>query len=250
MMIPYYQTYGSGAQSLVLLHSGGMAGEEWQPQIAALSKRYRLLVPDLPGHGKTLLPDDQLSIGKLAAAVIAMLDAEGIASAHICGSSMGAATAMYLSLHYPERVEKAVFYRISYQKTGGTYEQTRLMADPAYWQRFGLQGWLSKLHEPQGGVEAWRRVIERVCEALNPAHSEHSHRLEDFARLDKSVLIITGDRDPVSPLADALDLYRVIPNCGLWVMPFASHITASNTWRSEAFAEEIIRFLAREDKSS
>lgn len=249
MMIPYYQSYGSGSQTLVLLHSGGMAGEEWQPQIAALSKRYRLLVPDLPGHGKTLLPDDRLSIGKLAAAVIAMLDAEGIEKAHLCGSSMGAATAMYLTLHYPERVAKAVFYRISYHKTAGTHEQTRLMADPAYWQKFGLQGWLAKLHEPQGGAEAWQRVIARVAEALAPEHTEHHHRLEDFAQIQQPVLIITGDRDPVSPLEDALDLYRVIPDCGLWVMPFASHITASNTWRGEAFAEEVIRFLARGEKN-
>lgn len=244
-MIPYYQTYGQATQALVLLHSGGMAGVEWQPQIEALSKRYRLLVPDLPGHGKTLLPDDKLTISTLAKAVIAMLDAEKIEKAHICGSSMGAATAMYLSLHYAERISKAVFYRISYQKTGGTHEQTQLMANPEYWQRFGLQEWLSKLHEPQGGAQAWQRVIARVAEALNPQTTEHSHRLEDFAQIQKPVLIITGDRDPVSPLEDALALYRTIPDCGLWIMPFASHITASNTWRSAAFAEEVIRFLAR-----
>lgn len=249
MMIPYYESYGHGAQTLVLLHSGGMAGVEWQPQIATLAKRYRLLVPDLPGHGKTLLADDKLTISKLAEAVIAMLDAENVEKAHLCGSSMGAATAMYLSLHYAHRVSKAVFYRISYQKTGGTHEQTQLMASPAYWQRFGLQEWLSKLHEPQGGKEAWQRVIARVAEALNPENTEHNHSLEAFSRIDKPVLLITGDRDPVSPLEDALALYHTIPDCGLWVMPFASHITASNTWRSEAFAEEVIRFLARQDKN-
>ena len=49
----HYQTHGhADSQPVILLHSGGMAGEEWQPQIAPLAQRYRVLVPDLPGHGR------------------------------------------------------------------------------------------------------------------------------------------------------------------------------------------------------
>ena len=50
----HYQTYGhADSQPVILLHSGGMAGEEWQPQIAPPAQRYRLLHPDQPGHGKS-----------------------------------------------------------------------------------------------------------------------------------------------------------------------------------------------------
>ncbi|PID64989.1 MAG: alpha/beta hydrolase, partial [Gammaproteobacteria bacterium] len=42
----YYQSYGENNNDvLVLLHSGGMAGIEWQPQISILAKYFRLLVP-------------------------------------------------------------------------------------------------------------------------------------------------------------------------------------------------------------
>ena len=52
----HYQTHGhADSQPVILLHSGVMAGEEWQPQIAPLAQRYRVLVPDLPGHGKSEL---------------------------------------------------------------------------------------------------------------------------------------------------------------------------------------------------
>lgn len=242
----YYQRYGEAQQALVLLHSGGMAGVEWRPQIKTLATRYRVLVPDLPGHGKTLLPDDSLTITKMAQAVLTMMDKEQIERAHFCGSSMGGAVTMWLSVHHPQRVDKAVFYRMSYQKNQSTYEQTRLMASPAYWQQYGLHQWLSKLHQPQGGTEAWKRVIERVSEAFDPQSSQHHHDLQTLARINKPVLIIGGDRDPVAPLADLIAMHQAMPQSGLWILPYATHITGSNAWRAEIFAEELKRFFSRQ----
>lgn len=244
----YYRKLGKGERTLVLLHSGGLTSQEWAPQVETFGKRYKLLIPDFPGHGQSLLGPAELSIAMMAEAVIDMLNDEGVASAHICGSSMGAAVAMWLCLHYPERVSKAVFYRISYQKNEQTHAQTKKMSDPAYWQQFGLQEWLSSQHLPQGGPDAWEDVIARVSEVLDPNHSDHAHSLANFATLAIPVLIITGDRDPVSPLEDALALYHTIPDCGLWVLPYATHITATNTWRAQEFAEEVIRFLGKSEK--
>ncbi|MDO4435643.1 MAG: alpha/beta fold hydrolase [Cardiobacteriaceae bacterium] len=243
----YYQTFGSREhQPLLLLHSGGMAGVEWQPQIPLWQERYYVIVPDLLGHGQSALPaGEKLSIDGLGRAVLAMLDELGIEKVNVCGSSMGGATALWLAVHHPERVKRAIIYRISYHKNPATYAQTRQMADPAYWQQFGLQSWLSKIHEPQGGAEAWKMVIQRVSESLDPETSAHDHELSALERLKMPVLLITGDRDPVAPLDDVLAMYRVIPHAELWVMPAASHITASNTWRAAAFAEEVRRFLSR-----
>ena len=47
------------------------------------------------------------------------------------------------------------------------------------------------------------------------------------------------------PLEHALDMVRHIADSGLWVLPFASHVTATNTWRAESFALELTRFLLR-----
>lgn len=246
----YYERHGNAAKTLVLLHSGGMSGEEWRPQIARFSKRYRVLVPDLPGHGRSPLEDEHLTIAKTARAVLAMLDREGIEATYLCGSSLGAAVAMWLLLNHPQRVEKAVFYRVSYRKNGATFAQTAAMADPEYWRRFGLEKWLSGLHLPQGGPDAWKQVIARVSGALDPAVSDHAHTPADFAAITAPVLLVVGDRDPVAPLDEILLLYRKIPDCGLWILPFASHITATNTWRAEAFAEEVVRFLGRSGKTA
>ena len=181
----------------------------------------------------------------MAEAVLDMMDAEGIETANLCGSSMGGAVALWLTLKHPERVKRLVLYRISYRSNLDIHKQIYAMGDPAYWENFGLAAWLSKLHSPQGGADAWKQVIARVGDALHADDSEHRHRLADLARITCPVLIITGDRDPVAPLEDALDMYRTIPDAGLWIIPHAAHITASNTWRAPAFAEELRRFYSR-----
>lgn len=230
-------------KTVLLLHSGGMAGVEWQPQLAALSKVFNVLVPDLPGHGRSLVAEGEtISIASMGEAVIALLDALSLEQVHVVGSSMGGAVALWLCLNHPSRFSRLVLYRIGYSKNAATYEQTKSMANPEYWRQYGMHQWLSTLHSPQGGASAWERVIARVSEILDPAHSAHDHQLADLARLPKT-LLIAGDRDPLIPLDTLLAMYQTIPDAALWVIPNASHITASNTWRAEAFAEELIRFL-------
>lgn len=241
----FFQRHGNpDSATLVLLHSGGMAGVEWQPQIQPLAKHFDLFVPDLPGHGQSLLADGEtLSISLMAKAVVAMLQDAGKARAHLCGSSMGGAVALWIALHYPAMVDKLIVYRIGYRKNRETYEQTRAMANPEYWRRYGLHQWLSKIHTPQGDEHAWETVIANVSRVLDPQHSDHSHRLADLAMIASETLLIAGDRDPLIPLPELLEMLDAFPKAALWVMPNASHVTASNTWRAGAFAEEVTRFL-------
>lgn len=241
----YYQKYGDTSRSaLVLLHSGGMAGEEWQPQIEPLSQSFHLLVPDLLGHGKSLIPNgEELSIALMAKAVVEMLEKEAITKAHFLGSSMGGAVALWIALNYPQLVDKLVIYRIGYTKNRETYTQTKNMADPEYWRQYGMHRWLSELHIPQGGEDAWETVITNVSRVLAPETSDHHHSLSDLASIQAPTLLVAGDSDPLIPVSTLLEMRQKIPDCALWIMPKATHITASNTWRAKAFSEEIIRFL-------
>lgn len=235
---------GSG-EALVLLHSGGMCHEEWKPQLPAFAKHHRTIAPDLPGHGASPMRAARLSIGDCGRGVLDTLDALGIERAHLVGSSMGGATALWLAVHHPARVAKLVLYRVSYHKNEHTHGGTREMADAAYWRGVGLAGWLSRIHQPQGGPDAWEQVITRVSEALDPATSDHAHTTETLRELRCPTLVVCGDRDPLVPLDDVLAMYDHIPDCGLWLLPHATHVTATNTWRAEAFATEILRFLQR-----
>lgn len=240
----YRKEHHNHKQTLVLLHSGGMAGVEWQPQITPLTAQFNLLIPDLPGHGQSLLADGQsLSITVMAEAVLTMLAKEQLQKVHLLGSSMGGAVALWLAINHPEVIDKLVIYRIGYSKNQATYAQTQSMANPEYWRRYGLHSWLSRLHTPQGGEDAWETVIANVSRVLNPDNSEHNHSLTDLATITAETLLIAGDRDPLIPLPTLMAMYEALPHAALWVIPNASHITATNTWRATAFAEEVIRFL-------
>lgn len=248
MSILHFTEAGRG-EALILLHSGGMSGREWDPQIASLARHFRVIIPDQLGHGNTPMIAEKLTIGDIGREVIELIDKLDLQEAHLVGSSMGGAVALWTTVHYPERVGKLVLFRVGYRKDAATFASTRGLADPEYWHKVGLHGWLSDIHQPQGGPEAWKTVIGRVSEALDPSTSDHAHDLEVLRRIVQPTLIIVGDRDPIVPLEQALEMFDTLPDASLWVLPYASHITATNTWRGDCFALEITRFLQRRSKA-
>ena len=89
-------------------------------------------------------------------------------------------------------------------------------------------------------------LASAISVALEPATTDHAHDLEILERIAQPTLIVVGDRDPVAPLDQILEMFGAIPHCGLWVMPCATHVTATSTWRAESFALEVTRFLQRQ----
>jgi pimeloyl-ACP methyl ester carboxylesterase len=246
MAILHYTESGQG-EPLILLHSGGMSGAEWRPQVPVLARHFRVITPDHLGHGHSPMIADRLRVSDMGRAVLDLMDELTLPAANLAGSSMGGAVALWLTIHHPARVKRLVLYRIGYRKDEVTHAGTRNMADPDYWRGVGMHKWLSDVHHPQGGPDAWEDVILRVSEALEPATSDHAHDLEILERITQPTLIVVGDRDPVAPLDQILEMFGAIPNCGLWVMPYATHVTATSTWRAESFALEITRFLQRRE---
>lgn len=240
----YYQESGRG-EPLVLLHSGGMSGAEWQPQLPQFARHFRVITPDHLGHGGSPMVAERLTVADMGRAVLEVLDELNLPQAHLVGSSLGGAVALWLTLYAPTRVSKLVLYRVGYRKDTRTHARTRDMADPDYWRELGMHKWLSDIHQAQGGPEAWQEVIGRVAEALEPGLTDHAHPLDILEHIFQPTLLVVGDRDPVAPLEHILEMFGAIPNCGLWVMPYATHITATSTWRAKAFAQEVTRFLQR-----
>ncbi|MFZ4790194.1 MAG: alpha/beta fold hydrolase [Candidatus Competibacteraceae bacterium] len=240
----HYTEAGQG-EALILLHSGGMSGAEWTPQIPRFARQFRVIAPDHLGHGRSPMIADRLTVADLGRAVLELLDDLGLPQASLVGSSLGGAVALWLTVHHPDRVSTLALYRVGYRKDPATHAGTRSMADPAYWRSVGLHGWLSAIHQPQGGPDAWQTVIQRVAEALDPATTDHAYDRATLKRIAQPTLLIVGDRDPVAPLEQILEMFQTMPNAGLWVIPYATHVTASNTWRAESFVLEVLRFLRR-----
>jgi 2-hydroxy-6-oxonona-2,4-dienedioate hydrolase/4,5:9,10-diseco-3-hydroxy-5,9,17-trioxoandrosta-1(10),2-diene-4-oate hydrolase len=98
--------------AVVLLHGGGPGASgvsNYVRNIDALAERYRVIVPDLPGYGRSAKHIDQSDpFGHLADAVRGVLDELGLLSAHLVGNSYGGAAALRLALDTPDRVDRMV----------------------------------------------------------------------------------------------------------------------------------------------
>ena len=107
----HYVEAGSG-EPLVLIHGGGPGASgvsNYSRNVTALAARYRLIIPDLPGYGRSgKAPIEGPRYAAYAAAIAGLLDGLGIARAHVVGNSLGGGTAIKLALEAPDRVGKLV----------------------------------------------------------------------------------------------------------------------------------------------
>nr|WP_197696464.1 alpha/beta fold hydrolase [Nocardia terpenica] len=98
--------------AVVLLHGGGPGAtglSNYSRNIETLAQRFRVIVPDVPGYGKSskwVDPSDPF--GHLGGAVGGLLDELGIDSAHLVGNSYGGAAALRLAMDRPEKVRRMV----------------------------------------------------------------------------------------------------------------------------------------------
>lgn len=227
---------------LVLLHGWGLHGGVWQGFGEALARRYRVHVPDLPGHGASA-PVTPYTLETLAQAVAQALP-EG---AHVCGWSLGGQVALRLARDWPERVAGLVLvattpcFRQRPDWPHGMDEAT--LTDFARSLEADYEGTLKRFLAltARAGDDA-RAVIARLRASLfargRPAPEVLRAGLAilwqadlrpEVARIIQPALVIHGSHDTVTPPAAGRWLAQNLPR-GRWLeiagaahAPFLSH---------------------------
>ena len=107
----FFAECGTGP-AVVMLHGGGPGASgvsNYSRNIDALAKDFRVIVPDMPGYGRSAKGvDHQDPFGYLADAIRGLLDELRIETAHLIGNSYGGAAALRLALDTPDRVDRLV----------------------------------------------------------------------------------------------------------------------------------------------
>jgi 3-oxoadipate enol-lactonase len=209
-----------GAPDLVLLHGGiGTGRYHWSRQVDGLAERWRVHLPDLPGHGRTPLPESgEYSRKVLVEAVATYLD-ELSTPVHVGGFSMGGHTALALATEAPELFASLVLVGVSTREHDGLdgwrhgFDPERLAEKYPLWARQ-----LSRLHEPQGGPDAWKDVALRDSSGLEVAVDT-----ERLADVTCPVLLVRGDRDPAVDPAQYAELRALWPHAHELVVPDGHH---------------------------
>jgi pimeloyl-ACP methyl ester carboxylesterase len=113
----YYAVYGQG-EPVLLLHGGLGNADYWGNQIPALAEKYKVIVMDSRGHGRSTRDAQPYSYGLMAEDVIGVLDHLGVGKAAIVGWSDGGIIGLDLAINHPDRVAKLFAFGANTQVSG------------------------------------------------------------------------------------------------------------------------------------
>ena len=213
----YYEIHGSG-NPLVLLHGGLLTIDlNFGPLLQPLAASRQVIAVELQGHGHTADTGRPMTIQALADDVVALLDHLGIAEADLFGFSLGGLVAYAVALGTPTRVGKLIVASADAHRPPGR-ESAPLDKDR-----------MPTSADFQAMRDAYRAV------APDPAHFEEFaaktsalvHQFpgwtDELRSLQVPTLLIFGDRD-FSPLPDVAELFGLLPNAQLAVLPGTTHV--------------------------
>jgi pimeloyl-ACP methyl ester carboxylesterase len=233
-------------QQLLLLHGAIGAKDLLEKLEQELSGSYEVHRLNFSGHGGTAY-NGELSIAQFAAEVISYCDSRNIISIDIFGYSMGGYVAMYLASHFPARVNRIVTLATKFLWTEEIAAQEIKMLNAAKIQEKlpAFAAALEKRHAPND----WKILLDRTAAMLTAMGKDNPLRSEAYKNIPHRSLIMLGDRDKMVTLAETIEVYQLLPNAALSVLPNTPHpIEAVSTAR---LSFEIRSFLeARPDDAS
>ncbi|MCY1041795.1 alpha/beta fold hydrolase [Corallococcus sp. bb12-1] len=247
----HYRDVGQGLPVL-LLHAFPLDGSAFDRQVAALSGRYRFLVPDLRGFGQSRLGEGPTEMRRLAQDGLALLDALNIDSAVVGGVSMGGYAAMALLREDAGRVRGLVLVDTQCtadddagrEKREATAQQALAQGAPSV-----IQGLVPKLvhagPDSPVGREVTAMGLSASPQALAAAQRGMALRPDSkdiLARFAGPTLVVVGEHDTVTPLPKAKQMVDLVQGARLEVIPNAAHLP--NQEQPEAFNAVLDAFLA------
>ncbi len=243
-----YREAGSGP-NLVLIHGMINSSRHWEGVAERLAGSYRVIAPDLIGHGDSATPRGDYSLGAHAASIRDLLATIGVERATIVGHSLGGGVAMQFFYQFPQRTE-----RLGLISSGGLGDDVspllRAAALPgsgtllrlAASRRVvdGLNGTGIRLRERGNrkgvyleavaralrplGDEGSRRAFVQTLRAVIDAHGQRVSARDRLYLLGQMpTLIAWGERDRTIPVEHGREAAAAIPNCRFELLPRAAH---------------------------
>ncbi len=222
---------GSGSDVL-MIHGLGGTSNTWQPQLAALTARHRVIRPDLPGSGRSPHADTA-TLREIARRLSRLLDALGCARVDLVGHSMGTLVCQYLAESLGERVGRMALLGPIRAPTEASRAGLRDRA------RLARTGAMQEIADAvcKGGLAQTTRSVQPVTVALvremimrqHPAgYASLCEALADATAADVSllasqILLITGDEDTVAPPAATAEFAAALPAARSQVLSACGH---------------------------
>ncbi len=226
---------GTGAPVL-LVHGFGEDGSIWEKQVPVLEKKYQLIIPDLPGSGRSALTAD-VSMEALAEVLKQILDALQIPACVLIGHSMGGYVALAFAEKYPDRLkalglfhssaladneEKIVVRRrgIEFIHEHGPDKFLEQSTRNLFSDEFKLQ----HPDTVQEIIDRFTNFLPQSLVSYYEAMIRRPDRTAVLKKLGKPVLFIMGEYDKAVPLEQCLPQSYLPQLCYMHILKHSGHM--------------------------
>ena len=213
----FYRDTGRG-NPLLLLHGFSGSGDDWQHVFAAPLDSYRVIAPDLRGHGRSSNPSGVFKFADVARDILALLDRLGIDQVTAIGMSAGANTLLHMATQQPPRITSMIHV----SGTPRFPEQARLIMRTMTEDSRSAADW-SEMRSRHHRGDDQIRELWRHARGFADDRDDMNFTAASLSSITARTLIVHGDRDPLYPVELAVELLRGIPNAALWVVPNGGH---------------------------
>ena len=238
----HYEVHGSGPP-LLLTHGYSSTSAMWQGQVAALSRRHKLVLWDMRGHGQSDYPSDPAAYSEAltVADMAALLDEVGAGTAIVGGLSLGGYMSLAFHRAHPERVRALLII-----DTGPGFKKddareawnTRALETGDRFEREGLE--VLKSASPERSSVSHRDASGLARAARGMLTQRDARVIKSLPNIKVPSLVVVGADD--TPFLAASDYMAAkIPGAQKVVIPAAGH--AVNIDQPQAFADAVLQFL-------
>jgi pimeloyl-ACP methyl ester carboxylesterase len=229
-----YVTYGdTKAPPLIFLHGGMGNSENWGNQVGAFAGRYRVILIDSRGHGRSSRDARPFGYDLMADDVIALMDQLGVRKASIVGWSDGGNIGLSIALRYPERLDRLFAFGANSDPSGVMPPDDKNPVFALLMPRLAEE--YRRLSPTPDNFETFSAEIGHMW-ATQPRWTE-----ADLARIGNRVAIADGDHEEMVFRAHTEQMARHIPGAQLIRLREVSHFAPFQD--PAQFNEAVANFL-------
>lgn len=214
--------------TVMMLHGVGLRAEAWNAQIDALSSRFRVIAPDMPGHGESMEVTASMRLQGYTDALAELLDDPAL----VIGHSMGAMIALDMAVRYPQKLRGVAALNAIYKRTAEATAAVRARAE-------SLDGYT--VADPEGTLRRWfgedqspeRSACAEWLKEVSPAGYKAAYNVfansngpeeAALAGLACPALFMTGRNEPNSTPQMSLSMAGIAPQGRAIIVEDAAHM--------------------------
>jgi pimeloyl-ACP methyl ester carboxylesterase len=213
----HYKVWGKG-EVVILLHGAMEYWKEWERQIPALAKEFKVIAVDTRGHGESTFTDRELSYGLFADDILKLMDKLKLDSANVVGFGDGGIIGMEMAIKSPDKIHKLITIGANIaHDTNAVYPA--VLEKVQHWDYDKMAFYLQVKFKENPNPKLLPALAKRMQKLLL---TEPNLTLDDLDKIQCPALIMAGDHDFIK-LAHTNYIYTNLPNGYLSIIPAGTH---------------------------